>query len=151
GKRHSSARHDQLNMAPSRKKRCANWKVTVTRPPSCVVPFRNVHALYLCERAREDEIEQYLAITGAKEWNSEVAAAGFIGMPGMRFTLLGADNMPACAGGYHEVSPGVWQSWMVGSCDGWEHSWRSITKASRWLMDGLFEMGARRLQTNCLA
>lgn len=40
---------------------------------------------------------------------------------------------------------------MVGTIDGWTLHWRSIITAKRWLMDGLFEMGARRLQTNALA
>jgi len=100
---------------------------------------------------RPDEIEQYLAFVPAQTFDHEAAAVGFMNTPGLKFSLLGPDGFPACAGGYHEVLPGVWQSWMVGSCDGWKDGWRSITKASRWVADGLFEAGARRLQTNCLA
>ena len=40
---------------------------------------------------------------------------------------------------------------MVGSTEGWAQQWRTITKTTLWLMDGMFEMGARRLQTNALA
>lgn len=123
----------------------------ITRPPENLIRCRNAHLQYLSERMRPDEIEQYVALTGADKFDADVAAAAFMRTPGHKFTLLGPDGYPACAGGYEEVFPGVWQSWMVGSCEGWEHGWRSITKASRWLMDALFDMGARRLQTNALA
>lgn len=125
--------------------------IAPSRPPSNVVPCRNAHLQYLCERMRPDEIEQYVALTGAREYDAEVAARGFMNISGLKFTVLGADCLPVAAGGYEEVSPGVWNSWMVGSMDGWGTSWRSMTKAARWLMDGLFEMGARRLQTQALA
>lgn len=125
--------------------------LTVTKPPSNMVECKNVHLTYLCERMRPDEIEQYLSITGAKTFNAEVVSRGFMNIPGHKFTVLGKDGLPVAAGGYEEVAPGVWQSWMVGSCEGWATHWRSITKATRWLMDGLMEMGARRLQTTALA
>lgn len=125
--------------------------MVVTKPPSNLVPCKLVHLLYLCERMRPDEIEQYLALTMGKEYHPDTAAIGFANTPGIKFTLLGPDGYPAASGGYEEVLPGVWQSWMVGSTEGWETSWRGLTKATRWLMDGLFELGARRLQTSALA
>lgn len=123
----------------------------ITRPPSNVVPCRNVHLMYLCERMRPDEIEQYRALVDGREYDPETAARNFMLAGGHKFTVLGPDGFPAVAGGYEEVFPGVWQSWMAGTMAGWATSWRSITKASRWMMDGLFELGARRLQTNALA
>lgn len=123
----------------------------ITKPPSNVIVCKNVHLMYLCDRMRPDEIAQYIALTGAKAYDADTAARGFMNTPGLKFTVLGPDGYPAASGGYEEVFPGVWQSWMVGSCDGWHTSWRSLTKGCRWLMDGLFEMGARRLQTSALA
>lgn len=124
---------------------------TPTKPPSNVVACRNTHLQYLCERMRPDEIEQYLALTDVEAYDPDVAARGFMNIAGLKFTVVDTDGLPLAAGGYWEVSQGVWQSWMVGSCDGWSTHWRSMTKAVRWLMGGLFEMGARRLQTNGLA
>lgn len=121
----------------------------VTRPPSCVRECRNWHIQYVCDHMRPDEIDQYEAFYGP--FSPDVAAQGFINTAGMKFTVIGPDGMPAACGGYHEVARGVWQSWMAGTPEGWEKCWRSITKASLWVMDGLFEMGARRLQTNALA
>ncbi|MGH8173939.1 MAG: hypothetical protein ACREPX_12420, partial [Rhodanobacteraceae bacterium] len=93
-----------------------------------------------------------IALTGASKFDPEVAAVAFMRTPGHKFTILGPDNLPCAAGGYEETAmPGVWQSWMVGSPEGWDTGWRSITKGCRWLMDALFDMGARRLQTNALA
>ena len=125
--------------------------IAPARPPSNVVECRHAHIVYLCGVMRPDEIEQYLALTGADKYDPDVAARGFINTQGMKFTVLMNDNTPAAAGGFEEVIPGVWQSWMVGSEAGWAEQWRSLTKATRWLMDGLFEMGARRLQTTALA
>lgn len=123
----------------------------VTKPPSNLVACRNAHLQYLCERMRPDEVEQYLALTQHKDFDPDLAARVMMNTPGMKFTLVGDDGLPACAGGYEEILPGIWQSWMVGSVEGWGKNWRSITKGSRWLMDGLFQMGARRLQTSALA
>jgi hypothetical protein len=119
--------------------------------PSCVVPFRNFHAVYICDRLRADEIEQYVALTGAREWNPEVAARGYMLVPGPKFTVVDSNGLPAAAGGFEQVIPGIWQSWMCGTQAGWDEKWRSITKACVWLMNGLLKGQARRLETLVLA
>jgi len=96
---------------------------------------------------REDEIEQYVALTGARQWEPEVAARGFMIAPGLKFTVIDSKGMPAASGGFEQVLPGIWQSWMIGTQAGWDECWRSITKASLWLMDGLLKGQARRLET----
>lgn len=122
------------------------------KPPSGVVRFEDLHAYMICSQMRPDEIKQLLAFSGAKHYDHEVAARGFISNSGAKFTLVDASDTPIIVGGYWPISvPGVWQSWMAGSEEGWKFHWRSITKASRWLMDELFRTGARRLQTNGLA
>lgn len=120
------------------------------KPPSAMIECRNAHIVYVCERMRPDEIEQWVAFTGT-EWNPEIAAGVFINKLGPKFTVLGPDNLPAAVGGFEEVLPGVWQSWMAGTPEGWATSWRAITKGCRWLMEALLAGYARRLQTNALA
>lgn len=120
-------------------------------PPSNLVPFRNLHAVHICDRMREDEIAQYVALTGALTWEPEVAARGFMLVPGLKFTVLNSQGLPAASGGYEQVIPGIWQSWMIGTQDGWDECWRSLTKACVWLMDGLLKGQARRLETLVLA
>lgn len=117
-----------------------------------MIEFKNRHAIYICERMRTDEIEQYVAFSETQEWNPEVAAAAFIAQRGLKFTILGPDGYPAASGGYFPVHAGVMQSWMCGTEDGWRTSWRAITQGCRWLADGLFDGGGtRRLQTIALA
>jgi hypothetical protein len=125
--------------------------ISPRKPPSNVIPCKNWHITYLCEQMRPDEREQYVALSFAAAYDPEIAAANLINLQGPRFAVLGADGMPVCAGGFHEIQPGIWQSWMVGTMDGWSTHWRSMTKAARWLMQALFDNGARRLQTNALS
>lgn len=127
-------------------------KDPIVRLPSCAVKLDLLHLHYICHRMREDEIHQYKVLMGVDEYNPDLVACYFHGLPGPRLTVLGPDGYPAASGGYHEVFPGVWQSWMCGTQAGWDSSWRSLTKATRWLMDHLFDkLMARRLQTSALA
>lgn len=134
------------------------------KQPFDVVEFLDWHAYNVAIDMRADEIEQYLALTGAPEYDFQVAARGFINMPGPKVSLMttvdaglqaiiASDSPPIvyCIGGYSEVIPGVWQSWMAGTDWGWRNRWRSITKASLWLREELFKGGARRVQTTALA
>lgn len=105
--------------------------------------------LWIGRRIRADEADQWEAFTG-QPWDYRRFAVETMARGGIAFTLLGEDDLPLCAGGYDEVSPGVWQSWMAGTDEGWK-DWRAITRASREVMDLMFEHGAHRLQTNALA
>lgn len=107
--------------------------------------------LILCRDMRKDEIEQYLALTGAQSFDHEAVALAFANTPGIKFTLADSSGNPIVAGGYEPVRDRVWNSWMVGTMPSWEKHWRSITKATRWLMDELYKGGAMRLQTMALA
>ncbi|MFC4727149.1 hypothetical protein [Coralloluteibacterium thermophilus] len=113
---------------------------------------RLLDLLHVCCQMREDEQQQYLAVTGLSHYDPDVAAAMFWNLPGVKAVLLDDENRALAIGGYQEVAAGVWQSWMVGSPEAWERHWRAITKGSIALMDLMFdEFGARRLQTNSIA
>lgn len=106
--------------------------------------------LMLCYDARQDEIDQYESLIGP--WDYESAALGFYQRTGVKFGLMNNDGIVVCAGGYEEVIPGVWQSWMVGTDAFWKKYWRSITKQSRWVMERLLENDdVRRIQTSALS
>jgi len=106
--------------------------------------------LALCGNARADEIMQYEALVGP--WSACDAAVGFYTRTGLKFAGVNGDGVAICAGGWDEIIPGVWQSWMVGTDEYWRAYWRSITKYSRRIMDELLYSGtARRLQTGALA
>ena len=108
-----------------------------------------IDILSLCSNARSDEIEQYEALIGP--WNMDDAASAFFTSDGVKFALVNDDDIAVCVGGWDHVIPGVWQSWMVGTDDYWQKYWRSITKYTLRVMEGLFNDGARRLQTGALA
>ena len=109
-----------------------------------------LHLLHLCSQARPDEIAQYEALVG-RRWDIDAVAVDHYNRIGVKFALLAPDGMPIAAGGWDPIIPGVWQSWMVGTMDNWDRHWRSLTKATRHVMDVLMDDGARRLQTNALA
>ena len=119
-----------------------------TKPPENLVACRAIHVLILAERMREDEREQYEALA-FEPFSVDGASKSFISKGGPAFCLVDPDGNPLCAGGFEPLVPGVWQSWMLGSYEGWEN-WRAITKASRWVMGNLFAGGARRLQGSCI-
>ncbi len=107
---------------------------------------------WLAMHMRADEIAQYLALTDADRYDPDTAARGFAAIPGISFALMAPDGMPVCAGGFEPVRPGIWQTWMVGTDDGWARWWRGITKHTRRVMDAvLAQPGTRRIQTNALA
>lgn len=107
---------------------------------------------WLAARMREDEKAQWCALTGRDEYDPDLAARNFIAMPGLTFCLYDRQTMPIAAGGFIEVRPKVWQTWMVGTDEGWAQYWRAITKYARSLGDGLFRDGlAVRIETVALA
>lgn len=124
------------------------------RLPSNVIPCRPAHLVYLSDRMREDEKAQFLAITGFDEFSSDAAIGWLMDVSqrsqGFAFTVLCDDNLPAAAGGFHPIGAGVWQAWMAGTEQGWAEQWRSMTKATRWLMERIFETGAHRMQTSAI-
>lgn len=125
--------------------------ISPRKPPRNVMITKNWHITYLCERMRPDEREQFVSLSFADAFDPEAAAKQLIGLGGVKFSGIGADGMPLYAGGFFEIQPGVWESWMVGSLESWSTHWRNMTKTSRWLMAMLFDNGARRLQTTALA
>lgn len=114
--------------------------------PSGLVPVKVEHLRYLAAHARPDEREQWEYFTG-KGYDPEDIFTFVVTRPGPSFAIV-IDGTPIAAGGYYYESPGVWSSWMLGTVDGWRTHWRTITKAVRWLMDGMFRIGALKLETH---
>ena len=125
------------------------------RLPRNIVPCRPLHLVVLADCLREEEQQQFLAVLGGSTYNPDTAAHALVNMwatsAPYAVTVLRADGTPAAAGGFEYVGQGIWQSWMVGTDEGWQDQWRAMTKASRWLIDQLFANGARRIQVNALA
>ena len=123
----------------------------LARKPDSVITANLKVIHYLCEHARPDEIDQYEKVIG-EAYDPDVAATLFHEAGPWRTAVIGKNGYPACAGGFRMVVPGVYQSWMVGTPEGWRDSWKEIHRATRWLMTALLDKGgARRLQTSALA
>jgi len=125
------------------------------RLPSNLIPCRPAHVLVLAQRMRADEQHQFCAVAGLETFDADVAAHVWMqtlqASHGYALTALMPDNLPAAAGGFQPVGSGIWQAWMLGSEAGWAQCWRSLTKATRWLMGALWERGdIHRLQTSAL-
>lgn len=109
------------------------------------------HLNFLCERMRQEEIDQYLFVFSKSVFIPSDCAQFCWGLNGPKFTVLDANGEPAAAGGFFHLGDGLWESWMIGSEHGWSSSWRSLTKAARWLLDALFQTGkAERVVTRSL-
>lgn len=122
------------------------------KAPRSMVKFRPEHARYVAERMRPDEIAQYQRMYNQKAYDPNALLQLLKDFEGPAFTVLDENGLPAACGGYFYVSPGVWRSWMMGTVRGWGKRWRSLTKAARWLIDGMFTtVGAQRLETTVLA
>lgn len=125
------------------------------RLPSNIVRCRPLHLVLLAEQMRDSEQAQFLAITGGQTYDPDTAAHALVGAwarsAPYALTVLRDNGSVAAAGGFECLGNGIWQSWMVGTEEGWAEQWRSMTKATRWLMDQVFMNGARRVQTNALA
>lgn len=115
------------------------------KAPSNLVHCDPWHIAYLAELARPDEIAQFQALG-----ESGSLADYCNSRQGPKFTVL-ANGMPIAAGGYFLVDDRVYQSWMIGTMDGWRDHWRSITKAVRWLIEAMLETCADRLETYVLS
>lgn len=113
--------------------------------PSNLVPARPWHFMHLAEHMRPDEQANWLAITGLEAYDPDVAVKAMLATEGMAFAVLREDGTPAVAGGFTNLRGNAWDGWMVGSLDGWETHWRSITKAVRWLIREMLAQGATRL------
>ncbi|MGE8280197.1 MAG: hypothetical protein ACN6O2_07145 [Stenotrophomonas sp.] len=124
------------------------------RLPSNVIPCRPHHLMYLVQRMREDERAQFIALSGLEEFDEDAAVRWFIDAANQSgryaVTVLNDDNTPAAAGGFQPAGAGIYQAWMVGTAEGWAGQWRSLTKATRWLIDRIFESGTHRVQTSAI-
>jgi hypothetical protein len=116
------------------------------RMPARLVPARNVHFQYLADHLRPDEQAHWCAMSGAAQYDPEVAARGFVNTPGIKLAILGADGLPVVGGGVHRVRGQTYEAWMVGTLDGWASDWRAITRGVRWMVGEQFKAGAQRVQ-----
>jgi hypothetical protein len=106
---------------------------------------------YIMKRMRPDEIEQFLALSGLREYDPDVAARAFAMTAGPTFVLVEADNKPVILGGFEPKRRGVYEAWLAGTMEGWDKHWRRITRECMRQMDTLLTVGAHRIEVCALA
>jgi hypothetical protein len=124
------------------------------RMPPNLVPATPENVFDLCRRMRSDEIAQLRAFYDVDkadgQFDADAVALMLLNKQSPRYAVLQDDGDPAVCFGLEMVAEGVWQPWMVGSQEGWERNWRSITKACRWVLHSLFSAGGRRLEMSAI-
>lgn len=117
-----------------------------------LVPVLLSDLVLLAHRMRADEKDQWCAVTGEAEYDPDMAARMFAQVGGVSWCMVDAAGDPLAAGGFEEVRPKVWQTWMAGTQAAWDVHWRRLTRECRRLGDGLLASGrAHRIQTYALA
>lgn len=106
---------------------------------------------YLTKRMRPDEIAQFLAGSGLREYDPDIAARALAMTQGPTFVLVDAANRPVILGGFAPKRRGVFEAWLAGTLEGWEKHWRRITRECVRQMDALLRTGAHRIETYALA
>ena len=106
--------------------------------------------MFICRGLGASEIDQFEAL-GFGAFHPDTLACSLWNKDGPKLLVM-VDGMPIACGGYDAVSPGVMQSWMIGTATGWEKYGRTITRETRRFMSRLLNVeGIHRLQTMCLA
>lgn len=106
---------------------------------------------YLARRMRADEVDQFLALTGMDEFNSDVCARAAVLSNGPNWALLGPDDRPLFLGGFCPLRPGVYTAWAMGTPEAWTQHWHAITRVCRRAIRDLFASGAHRVEVLSLA
>jgi hypothetical protein len=117
-----------------------------------LVPVLVTDLVRLAYEMRDDEKDQWCAVTGNAEYDPDLAGRMFAQIGGVSWCYVNAAGEPVAAGGFEEVRPKVWQTWMAGTMEAWTDHWKAITRHSKRLGDRLIENGhANRIQTYALA
>lgn len=105
----------------------------------------------LAMRCREDEKRQWCADTGRDQFDPDLCARSLARTDGPAWLLMSPGNEPWIAAGLEPVRPGVMRAWAIGTPEGWEKGWRSITKQGRRMLCEALGQGVRRIELVCLA
>lgn len=106
---------------------------------------------HIARRMRPDERLQFAAFAGLAEYDPEVAARAYVLTAGLAYCLVDRDGFPFAIGGFYELRPGVWETWGIGTPEGWDRHWFAITRECRRRMRALLANGAHRIQIIALA
>jgi hypothetical protein len=105
----------------------------------------------IAKTMRPDEIAQFLAMSGMREYVPDIAAKAWINSPGPAFVVVDRDNKPLAVSGFTPVHDGVYEAWAAAPLRTWQRHWRAVTKYCVRQMSALLEADAHRIQICALA
>lgn len=106
---------------------------------------------YIAKRMRPDEIAQFLAGSGLREYEPDIVARALSMAQGPVFVLVEGDGRPALLGGFEPKRRGVYEAWAAGTMESWERHWRRFTRECMRQCEWLMATGAHRIETYALA
>lgn len=102
-----------------------------------------VDVAMLCHHLRQDEREQWMALTGAAHYNPEEAAQAVISSSmANAWALVNESGRAVVVGGLDVDRPGVASAWMLGTDAGWASYWYAITRHARRFLHCAIAAGA---------
>ncbi len=107
--------------------------------------------LWIAERMREDEREQFCAFTGMMQYDANVAARAYVNTPGVAYALADGRGLAFAIGGFEPVRPGVYATWGIGTPEGWANYGWAITRECRRRFKAYFASDAHRIELTALA
>lgn len=106
--------------------------------------------MMVCRALAPVQREQFEVFEG-REYEPDELAVELFTSAGPKWALLDARGEPLGVAGFHYLSPGVWQDWLVSTARTWEEFPRATTRACRTMVEAMLEQDARRVQAICLA
>lgn len=116
-----------------------------------MVPATLADFAFIAPQLRADEVEQFMAMTGAYVYDPDVAARTFSAITGPAWALVAGDGRPYLLGGFQQVRPGVANVWLMGTEAGWATHWRTITKTVKRVLRDMLEGAFHRIELVVLA
>lgn len=105
---------------------------------------------YLARRMREDERQQFVALSGLPAYDADIAARAIASTPGPTFVVLEGD-MPVLLGGFDPLRTGVYEAWLVGTDEAWSRHGHAFTRICRRAIDQILHADGHRVQVCALA
>lgn len=105
---------------------------------------------YIAKRMRPCEREQFLAVSGMREYDPDITARALSMARGPTFALVDGKGVPVLLGGFEPKRRGVYEAWLVGTTDGWDKYWRRFTRECGRQVDAMLTMHAHRIEVYAL-
>jgi len=105
---------------------------------------------YIAKRMRLEEREQFLAVSGLREYDPDIAARALSMVQGPVFALVDEKGIPVLLGGFEPKRRGVYEAWLAGTTEGWDRHWRRFTRECARQVEAMLTLHAHRIEVYAL-